>query len=158
MLRRMKLLSLFAIVAASAFILKAQESHKTENVIFVMTDGLRWEEVFHGAESDLISKRYGKVADVDKLRKKYWRDESADRRAALMPFLWNVVAKEGQIYGDRDKHSEAFVTNGLNFSYPGYSETLCGFADPKVKATIRFRIQTSPCSSGCIPSLRIAVA
>jgi hypothetical protein len=38
MLRRMKLLSLFAIVAGSAFILKAQESHKTENVIFVMTD------------------------------------------------------------------------------------------------------------------------
>ena len=132
--RRMKLLPLFAIVAGSAFILRAQESHKTENVIFVMTDGLRWEEVFHGAESDLINKRYGKVADADQLKKKYWRDESADRRAALMPFLWNVVAKEGQIYGDRDKHSEAFVTNGLNFSYPGYSETLCGFADPKVKS------------------------
>lgn len=51
-----------------------------------------------------------------------------------MPFLWQVVAKQGQIYGDRDQHSDAFVTNGLNFSYPGYSETLCGFADPRIKS------------------------
>ncbi|MGI8992391.1 MAG: hypothetical protein ACR2I2_22775, partial [Bryobacteraceae bacterium] len=27
-----------------------------------------------------------------------------------------------------------YVTNGLNFSYPGYSETLCGFADPRIKS------------------------
>jgi hypothetical protein len=131
---RVKLLSLFAIVAGSILILKAQESRKTENVIFVMTDGLRWQEIFHGADNDLINKRYGKVADVEQLKKEYWRDQTVDRRTALMPFLWNVVVKEGQIYGNRDKQSDAFVTNGLNFSYPGYSETLCGFADPRIKS------------------------
>ena len=49
-----------------------------------------------------------------------------------MPFLWGIVAKNGQIYGNRELKSEAFVTNGKNFSYPGYSETLCGFPDPKI--------------------------
>jgi len=51
---------------------------------------------------------------------------------ALMPFLWSVVAKQGQIYGNRRLGSDAYVTNGLDFSYPGYSETLCGFADPRI--------------------------
>src|SRR5262245_1739337 len=99
-----------------------------------MTDGLRWHEVFRGADHKLINKKYGKVADAEGVRKDYWRQSNDERRLVLMPFLWEVVAKQGQIFGDRDKHSDAFVTNGLNFSYPGYSETLCGFADPRVKS------------------------
>ena len=130
----MQLLCLAALVVGAACALRAQESRKTENIIFVMTDGLRWQEVFRGADSGLMNKKYGKVADAEKVRKDYWRESSEDRRLALMPFMWQVVAKQGQIYGDRDKHSDAFVTNGLNFSYPGYSETLCGFADARVKS------------------------
>lgn len=132
--RRMQLLYLFVIVIGNTLFLGAQEGHKTENIVFVMTDGLRWQEIFRGADSSLLNKKYGKVADVEKLKKDYWRESSEDRRLALMPFLWQVVAKKGQIYGDRDKQSDAFVTNGLNFSYPGYSETLCGFADSRVKS------------------------
>ena len=49
-----------------------------------------------------------------------------------MPFLWKTVIPQGQIYGDRDAHSDASVTNGFNFSYPGYNETLTGFGDPTV--------------------------
>jgi len=132
--RRMQLVWLSAVLLASTLFLNAQEKRKTENIILVMTDGLRWQEVFRGAEGDLLNKKYGKVPDEENLKKDYWRQDSADRRLALMPFLWQVVAKEGQIYGDRDQDSDAFVTNGLNFSYPGYSETLCGFADPRVKS------------------------
>ena len=132
--RRMRLLCFCAVFAGLTLFLNAQQVRKTENIIFVMTDGLRWQEVFRGAESDLINKKYGKVADIESVRKIYWRKDADARRLALMPFLWEVVAKQGQIYGDRDKHSDAFVTNGLNFSYPGYSETLCGFADPRVKS------------------------
>jgi hypothetical protein len=51
-----------------------------------------------------------------------------------MPFLWKVVAKEGQLFGNQNKGSVAQVTNGLNFSYPGYSEVFCGFPDPRVKS------------------------
>ncbi len=42
------------------------------------------------------------------------------------------MATGGQLYGNRDEGSTAYVTNGFNFSYPGYSETLCGFPDPRI--------------------------
>jgi hypothetical protein len=68
------------------------------------------------------------------LKKAYWRETPKARREALMPFLWGTIAKEGQIYGNRDKGSDAYVTNGLFFSYPGYSEAFCGFVDPHIKS------------------------
>jgi hypothetical protein len=108
--------------------------HKTQHIIFVMTDGLRWQEVFDGAEASLMNKENGNVTDEAAIKKSYWRDGPEARREALMPFLWTVIAKQGQIFGNRDKGSDAFVTNGLFFSYPGYSETLCGFADPRIKS------------------------
>ncbi len=108
--------------------------HKTQHVIFVMTDGLRWQEVFDGADLPIMNKKNGNVADEAGLKKAYWSETPEARREALMPFLWNVVAKEGQIFGNREKGSDAYVTNGLFFSYPGYSETLCGFADPRINS------------------------
>lgn len=97
-----------------------------------MTDGLRWQEVFHGADSTLMTKENGSVSDVPALRQTYWRDTETARRQALMPFLWSVVAKNGQVFGNRSAGSSAEVTNGKNFSYPGYSETLCGFPDDRI--------------------------
>jgi hypothetical protein len=108
-------------------------SRKTKNVIFVMTDGLRWQEVFNGAQQDLIDKKNG-VPDVPALKKLYWRATPEERRLALMPFLWSVIAKQGQIFGNRQLASDAFVTNGFFFSYPGYNEALCGFADPRINS------------------------
>ena len=49
-----------------------------------------------------------------------------------MPFLWGTFIPNGQIYGDRDAGSDAWVTNGFNFSYPGYNETLTGHGDPRI--------------------------
>lgn len=99
-----------------------------------MTDGLRWQEVFSGAEEPLMTKENGAVEDIKALKATYWRDTPEARREALMPFMWSVIAKNGQIYGDRTKGSDAYVTNGLNFSYPGYSETLTGAPDPRVNS------------------------
>ncbi len=99
-----------------------------------MTDGLRRQEVFHGADPRLMNKEHGKVADIETLRRKYWRDAAPARREALLPFVWGTMARSGQIYGNRDQGSEAFVTNRLNFSYPGYSEALCGFVDPGINS------------------------
>ena len=97
-----------------------------------MTDGLRWQELFRGADGALMNKEHGGVAEVEPLRNAYWRETSEERRKALMPFLWTAVAAQGQIFGNRERGSDASVTNGFNFSYPGYNETLCGFADPRI--------------------------
>lgn len=104
----------------------------TRNVIVVMTDGLRWQEVFQGAEAVLMTKEHGAVGNPAELKKEFWRDTPEARREALMPFLWSTIAKQGQIYGNRKLGSDAFVTNGMNFSYPGYNETLTGFGDPRI--------------------------
>jgi hypothetical protein len=102
-------------------------------VILVMTDGLRWQEVFRGAdESLLVPKKYFDGRNVGSLREKYLAATAEERRARLMPFLWKTVIPAGQMYGDRDAHSDASVTNGFNFSYPGYNETLTGHGDPRV--------------------------
>ncbi len=109
----------------------ALAQQKTRNVIFVMTDGARWQEAFSGADSALMNKESG-VQNVPRLKNDYWRESAQERRELLMPFLWRVVAKQGQIYGNGGVGSQAFVTNGRNFSYPGYSEIFCGFPDDRI--------------------------
>jgi hypothetical protein len=120
----------FLILAASTVF--AQPQRRTENVVLLMTDGLRWQEVFSGADATLIDRKAGGVADPEPLRRQLWRGTPEERRAALLPFFWNVVARQGTVFGDRGAGSETRVTNGLNFSYPGYSETFCGVADPRI--------------------------
>jgi len=100
-----------------------------------MVDGVRWQEVFTGAEERLMSKEHGGVATAGALRtlhKAYWRDTPEARREALMPFFWGTLAKQGQLYGNQHKGSAARVTNATNISSPGYSEILCGFSDPRI--------------------------
>lgn len=124
---------LLFILATQSTVSLAQHAGKTRNVIFVMTDGLRRQEVFAGADAALMTKESG-VSNLDDLRKEFWRETPSARREALLPFLWTVIGKEGQVYGNRELRSEAYVTNGFNFSYPGYSETLCGFPDPRINS------------------------
>ena len=108
------------------------QATKTENVILVTADGLRWQEVFGGADAALMNKQAGGVADVPALKRAYWRETAEERRRALMPFLWEVIVPRGRIYGDANTGEGARVTNGKNFSYPGYNEILSGFADPRI--------------------------
>jgi len=118
---------------------QALQDHKTRNVVVVMMDGMRWEDVFRGADPALIKtlgpKSLGGAPERRaQSQKRYWKATPQERREALMPFLWSTVAKEGQLFGNRDVGSDSHVTNGLNFSYPGYSETLTGIADPRINS------------------------
>ena len=59
---------------------------KTKNIIFITFDGLRWEEVFYGADSLLIhSENYTK--DQSQILKDYWNSSYRIRREKLMPFF-----------------------------------------------------------------------
>lgn len=105
---------------------------KTENVLFIMTDGVRWQEAFGGAERELLDKEGERAKDISPLEKAYWRETAEERREALLPFLWKTVVPNGQIFGNRSRGSEATVANGHNFSYPGFNEAITGFPDPRV--------------------------
>jgi len=100
---------------------------RTRNVVLIVTDGLRWQEVFTGADPTLLNEKDGGswVSEED-LRKRYWSDDVAMRRQLLFPFLWGTVAKNGQIFGNQMLGSVAQVTNGKAFSYPGYNEMTTG--------------------------------
>jgi hypothetical protein len=118
--------------AASSLRTSETAARKTENVILVTIDGLRWQEVFSGADESLMTKEAGGLTDVDATTQKYWRDTPEKRREALMPFVWSVVAGQGQLFGNQSAGSTARVTNGHNFSYPGYNELLTGAPDPRI--------------------------
>ncbi|GHN01998.1 hypothetical protein WSM22_34870 [Cytophagales bacterium WSM2-2] len=119
---------LFSVVLVLlAFTAFAQRKNKTENVILITLDGMRWQEVFGGAEQRLITKKF--VGDTSKLAKTYLLNTPEQRREKLMPFFWNVIGKQGQLYGNRKLGNKVNVTNKMWFSYPGYNEILSGAAD-----------------------------
>lgn len=129
------LTSLIALPATGAADLgkAALPPHKTQTVVLIVSDGLRWQEIFTGAEEDLLNdKEGGSWLSNEDLRRRYWRASAAERRALLFPFLWGTVAKHGQIFGNQALGSVAHVTNGKAFSYPGYNEMTTGFPNDAI--------------------------
>ena len=105
---------------------------QTENVLLVTIDGLRWQEVFGGADESYMDKEFGGVKDIDALKQRFLRDTQHRRCNALMPFFWSTIAKQGRVYGNPEHDSIARVENPHMFSYPGYNEILTGIADPSI--------------------------
>lgn len=106
----------------------AQEKNNSPKVILITIDGLRWQEVFSGADEQLImDENY--VDDKKELKEKFWNINPKERRKSLMPFLWSTVLKTGQLHGNRALGSNMNLTNKHWFSYPGYNEILTGASD-----------------------------
>ena len=124
-----------AVAALTAPRLYSSPELKTRNAVLIVSDGLRWQEIFTGADPLLLNSKNGGIwAKPEELKREYWRDDVNERRAVLFPFLWGVVAKQGQIFGNETKSSIARVTNGLAFSYPGYNEMLTGAPDARINS------------------------
>src|SRR6516165_2448740 len=124
---------LLALLASPA--LQAQPPLHTRNVVLIVSDGLRWQEIFTGADPTLLNEAHGGIwAKEQDLRREFWRDDPVARRRALFPFLWGTVAVRGQIFGNQALGSVARVTNGLAFSYPGYNEMLTGHPDARINS------------------------
>lgn len=118
-------LCLILFCAASSF---AQKKTETENVILITFDGLRWQELFTGADSLLVDDT-GMTSSAGSLLGDFWDPSPQKRRSMLFPFIWEVIAQEGQSYGNRAFGNQVDNQNTMWFSYPGYNELLSGFAD-----------------------------
>src|ERR1700687_2899303 len=105
---------------------KPQSELKTRNVVLIVTDGLRWQEVFQGPDHSLMNQELGGVENIDTLRRDFWRETPSQNRETVFPFLWKTVAHQGQIFGNQEKESIARVANQYAFSYPGYNEMNVG--------------------------------
>lgn len=108
-------------------------SQKAENIIIITLDGMRWQEVFGGADSLLINDS-SFVHNRKDLRQKFWSASAEERRKKLFPFLWNTVAGNGQLYGNRWHNNKVNNANPYWFSYPGYNEIFTGFPDDSVNS------------------------
>ncbi|MDE3144236.1 MAG: alkaline phosphatase family protein [Bacteroidota bacterium] len=129
----MKIISLYILVAMLFMSTQVTAQTKTENIVIVTLDGMRWQEVFGGSDSVLLrNKKYTKDSIATSLR--FWSGDMTERRKKLFPFLWNVVAQNGQLHGNRKLDSKVNVSNPYQFSYPGYNEIFTGYPDTAVNS------------------------
>ncbi len=116
--------NLFA--ALLAFLAISSPALAEPHVVLVTIDGLRWQEVFHGADPTLVTTPEDRARYVD----------VQDRAAALTPFLQSLKTN-GVLFGDRANGQCAKVENRYWFSYPGYEEMLSGRPNARIRANAK---------------------
>src|SRR5687767_3956020 len=116
---------LISCLLVSAIITCAQQ--RTENVIIITLDGFRWQEIFTGADPKLLFDK--KYSSSEEIRRMFWDSSFMQRRENLLPFFWQVIGTEGQLYGNLQFNNRVNCSNPHWFSYPGYSELLTGIVD-----------------------------
>ena len=104
-----------------------------ENLVLVTIDGFRWQEVFEGADSVLLADE-DYTAGASLMQLQYWGPDPQERRKKLLPFFWNIIAAQGQLYGNRNLGSKINTANLYAMSYPGYSEIFTGLADINISS------------------------
>ena len=122
-----------AIIITSLFVVylqfgSAQSKPPTPNVFIITLDGFRWQEIFNGADPELMANT-ACVSDTGMIRQLYSGESAAIRRQKLLPFCWNVLSAQGQLYGNRVYGNQADVKNFYKISYAGYNEIFTGLAD-----------------------------
>jgi hypothetical protein len=110
----------------------AQHRNHTKNIVLILIDGFRWQEIYDGANYKLLTSKRFTSQDSLRLMKKYWSPNVKNRRKKLMPFTWDYIAEHGQLYGDREEGNKVNVKNPYRLSYPGRAEDLSGFVDPQI--------------------------
>jgi len=112
----------------------SQTIPKVENIIIVTTDGFRWQEVFKGMDSVIAENPKFNQNKKEEIFKKYGSTSALERRKKLLPFMWNTISTQGQLYGNRAYGNKVDNANPYWYSYPGYSEIFCGYADTAVNS------------------------
>lgn len=111
-----------SLLLAIALLIAAPFASAESRVVLVTIDGLRWQEVFGGADPSLVTDPEDKARYVD----------APDRAAALMPFLQSF-RQRGALFGNVAAGECAKVENRYWFSYPGYAEMLGGRPNPQIR-------------------------
>ena len=130
------MLRTFLLLVYCVSTLAAPMPRKTKAVVVVTADGLRWQEIFSGIDSQLMNQKSAGMEEKDAaaLRSRLWKDTPEARREALLPFFWGELAGQGVVLGNVAKSSSVRVTNRYRVSYPGYSEIFTGRSqDDKVR-------------------------
>ena len=98
-MRYLKTILLFAGLGLGVGSLCAQV-RKTENLLLIGWDGVRWQEIFTGVDSALMND-HSYTRNASAMRRLYWDDNPGNRRKKLFPFFWSTIREQGQLYGNR---------------------------------------------------------
>lgn len=107
---------------------------KTDNIIIITTDGLRWQDLFKGMDSAIANNPQFNEGDSSYIYEHYWDANEEVRRKKLMPFTWSTIVDNGMVFGNRTKGVKVNNANPYWFSYPGYSEIMTGYADTAINS------------------------
>ncbi len=122
----LSIISLFCILFVTA-------QRKTQNLVIVTLDGMRWQEIFGGVDSAIIvNKKF--TRDSQQITKFFSGSDISERRKKLFPFLWGTLCQQGQLYGNRWEGSNVNNANPYWFSYPGYNEIFTGYPDSAINS------------------------
>ncbi|HCU65689.1 MAG TPA: phosphoglyceromutase [Rheinheimera sp.] len=126
------LLILLCALSQQAQATQQKNTNFSPKVVLVSIDGLRWQELFYGADAELANdSRYVRNST---LLSPLLQGNKAEN---LLPFFHQVIKKQGLLVGDRHQGSLMNVSNKARVSYPGYNEMLSGVADPNLHSNAR---------------------
>lgn len=98
------------------------------NLFIITIDGFRWQEIFNGADPVLLADpEY--TPDNGFMTTIYGGNTNEERRKKLLPFFWNILSAQGQLYGNRNIDNKVNNANIYSISYPGYNEIFTGTTD-----------------------------
>ena len=101
-----------AFAAAFLMLVSCTRGDNDPRLVIITFDGLRWQELFTGADASLVSNpRF--VKDPEALKAAYWWETPEARREALMPFIWSYAPQHGYLLGNRGKESLMTVANTM---------------------------------------------
>jgi hypothetical protein len=129
-----RILAIVALLLSLACFAKAQQPVPARNLVIFLMDGYRWRELYEGADSGIIFNHKYNHNDSAWTVAKYWNNSLESRRSKLMPFVWETVARHGQLLGNRKYGNLVNVQNKYWFSYPGRSEIFTGYYDSAVNS------------------------
>eukprot|EP01112_Ceratiomyxa_fruticulosa_P015899 TRINITY_DN474_c0_g1_i2.p1 TRINITY_DN474_c0_g1~~TRINITY_DN474_c0_g1_i2.p1 ORF type:complete len:350 (-),score=65.81 TRINITY_DN474_c0_g1_i2:331-1380(-) len=107
----------------------------TKNIILLMWDGIRPQEVFHGSDPLL------------------YKDEKGITQTELLPFFWNEFVSNGLIYGSPSSSSLITCSNSTMISLPAYQSIMAGAEQPYCKGNDSGRIRVSTLQERLIDEL-----
>lgn len=123
---------LFSLMVGSAFT-QAQSSSHAENIVIFTLDGLRWQEIFKGIDTVLAADdRFSR--DAKGIIETWGATHNTSSRERLFPFIWQTIAQQGVLLGNREYRNRVNLMNPYWFSYPGYNEIFTGYPDRTVNS------------------------
>lgn len=86
-----------------------------QNVVLLMVDGVRWQEVFGGVDTTIADFAPAPLIEPG---------------VELMPYLKHSLKTGGVVFGNATNDEEMLVSNRRNVSLPGYQSIMTGFEQP----------------------------